>query len=373
MTPEQLFQIQQALITLGFFYGEADGEFGPMTRTAIRRYQAANNLPQNDFLSNEQRVALSGEGTVRSVADASHAGATSAPSQGTPPPPSPPQQSASPQPALAKPFAEPGRQYCNGFGATVAQVVNDEAERASRKLQELTQYNDLGPQNMVDTVVRDAIDALYKRGRPAFFDPAYARELAVPGLDPRRRSKNAVSDVLVTAVASLDDATSRTCFPKLAAFLDKYRDLKQQAKAKQAAEAAEAQRQEAERRKQTEARRLADIARTQRLEAELRKPANRVTEGYVFYRLARRCNQVRRGYAVQYVNDDELERATTAIQAVVKAAKNNEPNINTDSLWDKSAERANGRPIGAESCQAYLQELLRISPGSVYDEAKPPE
>jgi hypothetical protein len=32
MSPEQLFQIQQALITPGFFHGEADGEFGPVTR-----------------------------------------------------------------------------------------------------------------------------------------------------------------------------------------------------------------------------------------------------------------------------------------------------------------------------------------------------
>jgi peptidoglycan hydrolase-like protein with peptidoglycan-binding domain len=58
MTPEQLSQIQQALITLGFFDGKADGILGPVTRTAIRKYQEANGIPQSDFLSVEQRRAL---------------------------------------------------------------------------------------------------------------------------------------------------------------------------------------------------------------------------------------------------------------------------------------------------------------------------
>ena len=119
MTPEQLSQIQQALITLGFFHGEADGEFGPLTRAAIRRYQEAKGLPQNDFLSNEQRQALLEGGTVRSVVDGSNARANSAPSQGTPPQSSPPQQSAPPQSALAKPFAEPPKQY------SIVEVANE--------------------------------------------------------------------------------------------------------------------------------------------------------------------------------------------------------------------------------------------------------
>jgi peptidoglycan hydrolase-like protein with peptidoglycan-binding domain len=58
MTPEQLSQIQQALSTLGFFNGEADGEFGPVTRAAIRKYQESKGLPQSDHLSMEQRQAL---------------------------------------------------------------------------------------------------------------------------------------------------------------------------------------------------------------------------------------------------------------------------------------------------------------------------
>jgi uncharacterized protein len=58
MTPEQLSQIQQALITLGFFDGEADGEFGTMTRAAIRKFQEANGFVRSDFLTMEQQRAL---------------------------------------------------------------------------------------------------------------------------------------------------------------------------------------------------------------------------------------------------------------------------------------------------------------------------
>ena len=58
LTPEQLSQIQQALITMGFFRGEADGQFGPLTRAAIREYREANGLPPSDFLSVAQTQAL---------------------------------------------------------------------------------------------------------------------------------------------------------------------------------------------------------------------------------------------------------------------------------------------------------------------------
>ena len=58
LTPEQLATFQQALIALGFLGGETDGEFGSVTRAAIRKYQEANGFPQSDYLSVEQRRAL---------------------------------------------------------------------------------------------------------------------------------------------------------------------------------------------------------------------------------------------------------------------------------------------------------------------------
>jgi peptidoglycan hydrolase-like protein with peptidoglycan-binding domain/uncharacterized protein YecT (DUF1311 family) len=78
LTPERLSQIQQGLITLGFFQGEADGQFGPLTRAAIRNYQEANALPLSDFLARDQRHALLEGRTVRSVVVPSNAGGNSA-------------------------------------------------------------------------------------------------------------------------------------------------------------------------------------------------------------------------------------------------------------------------------------------------------
>jgi tetratricopeptide (TPR) repeat protein len=64
LNPQQLVQVQQALITGGYLDGDADGEFGPATRSAIRQYQQANGFPQSNYLSVTQRQALLVEGQV---------------------------------------------------------------------------------------------------------------------------------------------------------------------------------------------------------------------------------------------------------------------------------------------------------------------
>jgi peptidoglycan hydrolase-like protein with peptidoglycan-binding domain/uncharacterized protein YecT (DUF1311 family) len=51
LSPEQRVGIQNALLALGFFNGYADGEFGPVTRRAIRSFLASNGMPEADFLS----------------------------------------------------------------------------------------------------------------------------------------------------------------------------------------------------------------------------------------------------------------------------------------------------------------------------------
>lgn len=58
LTPEQHAQIQSELVRLGFLNAEADGEFGPQTRAAIKRYQAQSGAPESDFLTSEQRQRL---------------------------------------------------------------------------------------------------------------------------------------------------------------------------------------------------------------------------------------------------------------------------------------------------------------------------
>jgi S1-C subfamily serine protease len=58
MSPEQRAQLQIALSVLGFLDDEADGEFGPLTRKAIRSFQEKNGFPQSNFLAERQRSAL---------------------------------------------------------------------------------------------------------------------------------------------------------------------------------------------------------------------------------------------------------------------------------------------------------------------------
>jgi len=58
LSPEQRAQLQTALVALGFLDGVADGEFGPLTRKAIRSFQEHNGYAQSDFLTEPQRSAL---------------------------------------------------------------------------------------------------------------------------------------------------------------------------------------------------------------------------------------------------------------------------------------------------------------------------
>jgi uncharacterized protein len=58
LTPEQHAKIQQSLIAFGLLEGEADGEFGSITRSAIRRLNAQTGDIQSDFLTANQRAEL---------------------------------------------------------------------------------------------------------------------------------------------------------------------------------------------------------------------------------------------------------------------------------------------------------------------------
>jgi len=41
-------EVQQSLAQAGYYRGEVDGQIGPMTRSAIGRYQSAHHLPVTD-------------------------------------------------------------------------------------------------------------------------------------------------------------------------------------------------------------------------------------------------------------------------------------------------------------------------------------
>jgi len=58
LSPERHAAIQQALISLQLLSDQADGEFGPNTRAAIRQYLARSGLPESDFLTEPQERKL---------------------------------------------------------------------------------------------------------------------------------------------------------------------------------------------------------------------------------------------------------------------------------------------------------------------------
>jgi peptidoglycan hydrolase-like protein with peptidoglycan-binding domain len=61
MSPERHVQIQEALAENGFLSsasGTHDGEFGPITRRAIKDFQQSIGAPATGFLSGDQRLAL---------------------------------------------------------------------------------------------------------------------------------------------------------------------------------------------------------------------------------------------------------------------------------------------------------------------------
>jgi predicted aspartyl protease/peptidoglycan hydrolase-like protein with peptidoglycan-binding domain len=58
LTPEQHLQIQQSLVTMGFLNDTPDGEFGPNTRAAIRRFKEQYGNVETDFLTAHERSEL---------------------------------------------------------------------------------------------------------------------------------------------------------------------------------------------------------------------------------------------------------------------------------------------------------------------------
>jgi uncharacterized protein len=58
LTPEQHGKIQQSLAATGMLAGDVDGEFGSVTRSAIRQFKVQTGKPESDFLTSEERAEL---------------------------------------------------------------------------------------------------------------------------------------------------------------------------------------------------------------------------------------------------------------------------------------------------------------------------
>jgi hypothetical protein len=118
-------------------------------------------------------------------------------------------------------------------------------------------------------------------------------------------------------------------------------------------------------------RRQVETERQEKAAAEARKPENRLVRAYEFYAKVQFCNQVRQGYASVFVNDVEMERARIAAKTIEKSLLSEEPNLNTDNVWQQALSNIQGWRAFRETCQGTYIALLRLSPIDMHPIQKP--
>lgn len=57
-TPDRYKEIQQALAAKGYFTGEADGNWGPASVDALKRFQRDQNIPDDGKIGSLSLIAL---------------------------------------------------------------------------------------------------------------------------------------------------------------------------------------------------------------------------------------------------------------------------------------------------------------------------
>jgi restriction endonuclease Mrr len=107
----------------------------------------------------------------------------------------------------------------------------------------------------------------------------------------------------------------------------------------------------------------AEQQRQQRIENERQAkiPVNRLYWAYVSYSHVQLCHEARRGYAVTYVNDVELQRARTVAKAIEQRALAEDPKIDPDKTFAEADTFARGSDLpsggfhpNSDACRAAL-------------------
>jgi hypothetical protein len=68
-------------------------------------------------------------------------------------------------------------------------------------------------------------------------------------------------------------------------------------------------------------------------------PEGKLTISYQYYQIVQTCNEIRKGYASQFINDTELSGATKKMKAIESSVKPSLKDKNTDKLWSNAIAR----------------------------------
>ncbi len=108
-----------------------------------------------------------------------------------------------------------------------------------------------------------------------------------------------------------------------------------------------------------------------------KSPAGQLESAYFAYAFVKSCHATRKGYAIVYVNDIELNKATSAIKAKEKEILSKSPQLNAqkDSLWEQNSIKAqkatqnlnayNGNNFNNDMkffCKTQMDELISSVP-----------
>jgi hypothetical protein len=240
---------------------------------------------------------------------------------------------------------------CGGFGV----VAIDEIEKIAKEMNETGPRNDLERLRPLG-VFRDRLDermnALQKEYM-RLYSPYDTRDIFIlntvdnrtfmPNLDMKNLdNKEFTVAPFMPNKNKIDEKTIRDCLPNFSKLIDNF--MARTEKAKQ---------------------RDIEAAR------EAAKPQNRAFRAYNLYVRVKFCNETRQGYLVQYVNDVEMDRATIAVKAVVREAQKEEPDMDTNPIWEKARQAASGSIASDSYCRMYLGQLLKMSPVDTYGIQKP--
>jgi len=133
LTPEQHGQIQQSLIERGLLDGDADGEFGSITRKAIRQFKAQSGAAESDFLTAEQSAQL-----LKTKVPTTTAGTTTNIAPVPPPPPPPRVETARLKDARV--FLEDTKKFINQQKSLTS--ISDIAKEAANLQLALNQFDE---------------------------------------------------------------------------------------------------------------------------------------------------------------------------------------------------------------------------------------